>query len=68
MIIMGDQNEIINPSDLFNKDGSLIQKGWARNPILRYNKEDIMKGWTRIKERDHFSVLNKDFGFQLIVQ
>ena len=33
---MGDQNEIINPSDLFNKDGSLIQKCWARKPILRY--------------------------------
>ena len=33
---MGDQNEIINPLDLFNKDRFLIQKVWARKPILRY--------------------------------
>jgi hypothetical protein len=64
---MGDQNEIIKPSELFNKDGSLMQKGWARKPILRYNKEDIGKGWARIKEWDHYSVLNKDFGFQLTI-
>jgi hypothetical protein len=64
---MGDQNEITNPSDLFNKDGSLVQKGWARKPILKYNKDNIGKGWTRIKEWDHFSVLNKNFGFQLTI-
>ncbi|MFX0011888.1 MAG: DUF2804 domain-containing protein [Candidatus Hermodarchaeota archaeon] len=64
---MGDQNEITNPSDLLNKDGSLVQKGWARKPILKYNKEYIGKGWTRIKEWDHFSVLNKNFGFQLTI-
>ena len=64
---MGNQNEIIESSDLFNKDGSLVQRGWARKPILRYNKENIGKGWTRIKEWDHFSVLNKQFGFQLTI-
>jgi hypothetical protein len=65
MTIMGLQNEITEPGNLLNKDGSLIQRGWARKPILNYNKEDIGKGWTRIKEWDHYSVLNKDFGFQL---
>lgn len=64
---MGRQNEITTPSNLFNKDGSLAQKGWARKPILKYNKEDIGKGWTRIKEWDHFSILNKEFGFQLTI-
>jgi len=53
---MGKQTEITKPSDLFNKDGSLVQRGWARKPILRYNKENIGKGWSRIKEWDHFSV------------
>ena len=64
---MGNQNEIKDPSNLFAEDGSLVQKGWARKPILKYNKENIGKGWTRIKEWDHFSVLNKDFGFQLTI-
>jgi hypothetical protein len=66
-IKMGIQNEITESSDLFNDDGSLVQKGWARKPILNYNKEHIGKGWSRIKEWDHFSVLNKDFGFQLTI-
>ncbi|MFX0181308.1 MAG: DUF2804 family protein, partial [Candidatus Hodarchaeota archaeon] len=64
---MGKQIEITKPSNLFNDDGSLVQRGWARKPILKYNKESIGKGWIRIKEWDHFSVLNKDFGFQLTI-
>jgi len=64
---MGNQNEIKEPSNLFNKDGSLIQRGWARKPILKYNKENIGKGWLRIKEWDHYSILNKQFGFQLTI-
>ncbi|MFW9818112.1 MAG: DUF2804 domain-containing protein [Candidatus Thorarchaeota archaeon] len=64
---MGKQNEITETSDLFNKDGSLVQKGWAKKPILDYNKENIGKGWLRIKEWDHYSILNKRFGFQLTI-
>ncbi|NVM43298.1 MAG: DUF2804 domain-containing protein [Candidatus Lokiarchaeota archaeon] len=62
---MDNQNEITESSNLFNDDGSLVQRGWARKPVLKYNKDKIGKGWSRIKEWDHFSVLNKDFGFQL---
>ena len=64
---MGKQNKIEKPSNLFHKDGSLVQKGWANKPILAYNKEYIGKSWLRIKEWDHYSVLNKDFGFQLTI-
>ncbi len=64
---MGVQNEIIEPTNLFNKDGSLVQRGWARKPILKYNKENIGKSWWRIKEWDHYSVLNKDYGFQITI-
>ncbi|MFX0015114.1 MAG: DUF2804 domain-containing protein [Promethearchaeota archaeon] len=64
---MGNQNEITEPTDLFNDDGSLIQRGWARKPILTYNKENIGKRWTRIKEWDHFSILNRQCGIQLTI-
>ncbi|MFW9867003.1 MAG: DUF2804 domain-containing protein [Candidatus Thorarchaeota archaeon] len=64
---MVTQNEITESSSLFHMDGSLVQRGWARKPILKYNKENIGKGWLRIKEWDHYSVLNKDFGFQLTI-
>ena len=40
---MGKQYEITETSVLFNKDGSLVQRGWARKPILKYNKENIGK-------------------------
>jgi len=64
---MGVQNEITEPSNLFNKDGSLVQRGWAKKPLLKYNKEHIGKGWMRIKEWDHYSILNKEFGLQVTI-
>jgi len=64
---MGQQLEITTPSNLLKKDGSLVQRGWTRKPILNYNKENIGKGWLRIKEWDHYSILNKEFGFQLTI-
>ena len=64
---MAKQIELTRPSNLFNEDGTLVQQGWARKPILNYNKEHIGKGWSRIKEWDHYSVLNKEFGFQLTI-
>lgn len=67
MNFVGNQNEITESTNLFKVDGSLVQRGWARKPILKYNKEKIGKGWSRIKEWDHYSVLNKDFGFQLTI-
>lgn len=64
---MGMQNEITKTSNLFNEDGSLAQHGWAKKPILKYNKENIGKKWYRIKEWDHYSILNKQFGFQITI-
>ena len=64
---MGKQNEITESSNLFQDDGSLVQRGWARKPLLKYNKEHIGKGWTRIKEWDHYSILNKQFGLQVTI-
>ncbi|MFX1497197.1 MAG: DUF2804 domain-containing protein [Promethearchaeota archaeon] len=64
---MRKQKKITNPSNLLNENGSLLQRGWATKPILKYNKENIGKGWIRIKEWDHFSVLNEQFGIQLTI-
>ncbi len=64
---MGSQNEIKETRDLFNDDGSLLQRGWARKPLLNYNKQKIGKSWLRIKEWDHYSILNKEFGLQLTI-
>ena len=35
------QNEIVQAGNLLDKNGILIQKGWARDLILSYNRSDI---------------------------
>jgi len=64
---MTKQKEIIESGPLLDEDGSLLKTGWAKKPLLIYNKENIGKSWLRIKEWDHYSILNKDFGFQLTI-
>lgn len=56
------QNEITKPSNLFRKDGSLLQRGWARKPILKYNKENVGTKWHRIKEWSHYSIQDQEQG------
>ena len=61
------QNEITKPSNCFDKRGALIQRGWARKPILTYNREDIAIGWHRLKEWSHYSVQDKEQGFGVLM-
>ncbi len=60
---MGKQNEITKPSDVFDKQGRIMQRGWARKPILNYNYENIKAPWIRLKEWSHYSVLDQEQGF-----
>ena len=55
------QNEITKSSDLLDSFGQLVQKGWARKLILKYNRENISAGWSRIKEWDYL-VSNQGMG------
>lgn len=59
------QHQITRPSNLFNKNGVLLQKGWAKKPLLIYNRENIRVDWHRIKEWDHYAILNPEYGFLL---
>ncbi|MFX0060930.1 MAG: DUF2804 domain-containing protein [Candidatus Hermodarchaeota archaeon] len=59
------QNEITNSSDLLNDKGSLIQRGWARDLILNYNREKIGVGWHRIKEWDYYAILTPKYGITI---
>jgi hypothetical protein len=61
------QKEIKEPSDLLDEDGNLIQVGWAKKPILHYNRENINASWLRIKEWDYYAVLNDEFGISLTI-
>ena len=61
------QNEITQPGKLLNDKGSLIQKGWAKYLLLRYDRLDIKASKFRIKEWDYYCVLEKEFGLALTV-
>ena len=64
---MSHQNEITEEGDLLDKNGSLIQKGWSRKPFLRYNKENLGKGWFRTKEWDYYAIINPDYGITFTI-
>ena len=55
------QHEITNPGPLL-RDGILREPGWARKPLLEYNRDQIQSGWWRIKEWDYYAVLTEKYG------
>jgi len=61
------QHEITEPSPLLNRDGTLIQQGFATRPLLAYNRENIKAGWHRIKEWDYYAVLTPEYGVAAVV-
>ena len=60
-------NEISEPSDLFDANGVLIQDGWARKPILRYNRDKIRAKWHRLKEWDNYVINHPDYNFGVTI-
>ena len=63
------QHEITDPSDLLDEKGYLIQKGWARQLLLRYDSKKVkgVLSSLRIKEWDCYEAMNEDFGISLII-
>jgi hypothetical protein len=48
------QHEIVSSHDLLSDDGSLVESGWARKPLLKYNREKIRFPPKRFKEWHYF--------------
>lgn len=61
------QREITEEGPLLDDSGRLIERGWARAPIRRYDRTDIAPGWWRIKEWDYYAVLGPSFGVAITV-
>lgn len=56
------QHEIKENDKLLDENGQLKHRGWARGPVLEYNRENIATSWFRIKEWDYYAILGDDFG------
>jgi len=60
-------NEITEPSDLFDDEGRLIQDGWATEPIINYNREKVAASWFRLKEWDNYVMNHPEFNVNVTV-
>jgi len=64
---MRNQTKITTPGDLLDKNGVLIQRGYATEPILTYRRKDIKAPPWRIKEWDFYQVMNDDYCLQFTI-
>jgi len=60
------QREITKPSRLLDRHGELIQKGYAKSPLLQYRRKNV-KNKSRLKEWDYYLIYNKDHALSLAV-
>lgn len=61
------QHEIIQAGNLLHTDGSLAQKGWAKDLLLTYKRSAIKASVFKIKEWDYYCILNNEYGIALTV-
>lgn len=60
------QHKITRPSRLLDKNGELIQKGYATSPLLHYRRKDVAKK-NRLKEWDYYLIYNKEHSISLTI-
>lgn len=61
------QNRITNSGNLLDQNGGLVQKGWASNLILNYDRKMIKAPAFKIKEWDYYCVLSNERGVSLTI-
>lgn len=61
------QREITEVGELLNNQGELIERGYARELILHYNRHAIKAKSFRIKEWDYYLVANDEYAVALTV-
>jgi hypothetical protein len=61
------QKEITTAGDLLDHRGRLLTSGWARQPLLRYDRGRVAASSLRIKEWDYYEIVNPEYGIVLLV-
>ncbi|MCX7884187.1 MAG: DUF2804 domain-containing protein [Caloramator sp.] len=54
------QNQILHSGPLLNEDGTLTNKGWAKDLLLQYRRDAIKASKFRIKEWDYYCIINHE--------
>ena len=58
-------HEVIEPHKLLDENGKLIEPGWSKSLVQIYDRKDIKKRKTRIKEWDYYYVMLNSAGLVL---
>ena len=61
------QHEVTNVQNLLDSHGRIIEEGWARRPLWRYQRSQVHASSIRIKEWDYYSVVSHAHKFSLCV-
>ena len=54
-------HEVTAARELLNERGSLVEPGWSRHLVQRYDRSKIQAPGWRIKEWDYYLVMGRDF-------
>jgi hypothetical protein len=58
-------HEVVNSHKLLDENGKLIEPGWSRSLVQIYDRNDIKKRKTRIKEWDYYYIMSNSNKFAL---
>lgn len=61
------QHEIVRPGDLLDSNGALRECGWAKRPLLAYDRTAVRAHLLRIKEWDYYLIYDDEVGVALTV-
>lgn len=59
------QHEVTDVQDLLDHSGRIVEEGWARRPVWRYERRMIHASALRIKEWDYYAVISHEKKFAL---
>lgn len=51
-------HQVVNPHKLLDENGKLVEPGWSTSLVQEYNRSDIKKRKTRIKEWDYYYIMS----------
>ena len=59
------EHEVKTEQPLLGKNGRIIEEGWARRPLWRYDRKAIKGGSLVIKEWEYWAIVNQSQGYAL---
>jgi len=59
------QHEVTEAQQLLSKKGTIVEEGWARRPLWKYDRKEIKASALKIKEWDYYAVMSHEHKFCL---